>query len=177
MVTMQDRAISLNAVLEIFKELQGHIDEQVVLLFLYRVYKLPPVTPCEDAISREQLIERLEDFNKWCKDGRLQGSKFAVDVVKDMPPVTPQPNEDVMYEEYMRGFNKGKVSIPTGHWIEGKYKDTCDKCRCTYPKNIGFKNYCPNCGAKMVEPQEISDRNLKMWEDIYAEEKRREGSE
>lgn len=24
------------------------------------------------------------------------------------------------------------------------------------------------------EPQEISDRNLKMWEDIYAEEKRRE---
>lgn len=26
---------------------------------------------------------------------------------------------------------------------------------------------------KYAEPQEISDRNLKMWEDIYAEEKRR----
>ena len=29
----------------------------------------------------------------------------------------------------------------------------------------------------MIEPQEISDRNLKMWEEIYAEEKRREGSD
>ena len=27
------------------------------------------------------------------------------------------------------------------------------------------------------EPQDISDRNLKMWEEIYAEEKRRERSE
>ena len=27
------------------------------------------------------------------------------------------------------------------------------------------------------EPQEISDRNLKMWEEIYAEEKRRERNE
>ena len=29
----------------------------------------------------------------------------------------------------------------------------------------------------LFEPQEISDRNLKMWEEIYAEEKRRERSE
>ena len=45
----------------------------------------------------------------------------------------------------------------TGHWIEGKYKDTCDKCRCTYPKNIGFKKYCLNCGARMIEPQESEE--------------------
>lgn len=44
-----------------------------------------------------------------------------------------------------------------GHWIRGKYKDTCDKCRCTYPKNIGFKNYCPYCGHRMIEPQESED--------------------
>ena len=43
-----------------------------------------------------------------------------------------------------------KIAEPkTGHWIRGKYKDTCNHCRCTYPKNIGFKNYCPNCGMKM----------------------------
>lgn len=46
--------------------------------------------PCEDAISRQGLLNRLDDFNKWCKDGRLQGSLFAVDVIKDMPPVTPK---------------------------------------------------------------------------------------
>ena len=27
------------------------------------------------------------------------------------------------------------------------------------------------------KPQEISDRNMKMWEEIYAEEKRRESEE
>jgi hypothetical protein len=45
---------------------------------------------CGDAISRQGLLNRLDDFNKWCKDGRLQGSLFAVDVIKDMPSVTPQ---------------------------------------------------------------------------------------
>ena len=38
-------------------------------------------------IDADALIERLDDFNKWCKDERLQGSLFAVDVVGDMPTV------------------------------------------------------------------------------------------
>ena len=46
--------------------------------------------PCEDCISRQALITRLDDFVKWCKDGRLQGAKFALDVVGDMPPVNPK---------------------------------------------------------------------------------------
>lgn len=51
------------------------------------------------------------------------------DAIAELPSVTPQPK--------------------MGRWIKGKYKDTCDKCRCTYPKNIGIKNYCPNCGTRM----------------------------
>lgn len=47
--------------------------------------------------------------------------------------------------------------LKTGHWIEGRYKDTCSHCRCTYPKDIGFKNYCPNCGTRMVEQQESGE--------------------
>ena len=39
----------------------------------------------DDLISRQALIDRLTVFNEWCKDGRLQGSMFAVDVIKDMP--------------------------------------------------------------------------------------------
>lgn len=38
-------------------------------------------------IDADALIERLDDFNKWCKDERLQGSLFAIDVVGDMPTV------------------------------------------------------------------------------------------
>lgn len=44
-----------------------------------------------DCIDRKALLNRLNDFNEWCKDSRLPGSMFAVDVIKDMPPVTPQP--------------------------------------------------------------------------------------
>ena len=44
----------------------------------------------------------------------------------------------------------------------------CDTCE------VG--NPCLYCKHEF-EPQEISDRNLKMWEEIYAEEKRRERSE
>ena len=44
----------------------------------------------------------------------------------------------------------------------------CDTCE------VG--NPCLYCKHEF-EPQEISDRNLKMWHDIYAEEKRRERSE
>ena len=61
-----------------------------------------------------------------------------------------EDNIDSDYDTALRmGIKALKQEPKTGHWIEGKYKDTCDKCRCTYPKNIGFKNYCPNCGAKM----------------------------
>lgn len=42
-------------------------------------------------IDADALIERLDDFNKWCKDERLQGSLFVVNVVGDMPTVCEIP--------------------------------------------------------------------------------------
>ena len=47
----------------------------------------------------------------------------------------------------------------TGHWVNGEY---CSECGCDVPayiidwqwkKDMDAK-YCPNCGARMVEPQE-----------------------
>jgi hypothetical protein len=50
-----------------------------------------------------------------------------------------------------------------GHWIttrtfmhDGEFY--CDKCKCDSPNNEKW-DYCPNCGAKMVEqPQESEDK-------------------
>ena len=67
------------------------------------------------------------------------------------------------YSDAMRDFRK---EPKTGHWIEGKYRNDdiryndssykCDKCG----RIIDFKeNYCPNCGAKMIEPQETETWN------------------
>jgi len=56
------------------------------------------------------------------------------------------------------------VAIPnkTGHWIitypQGK-QNPIYECPCYHASNSSvFKNYCPNCGCRMVEPQERSDK-------------------
>ena len=50
----------------------------------------------------------------------------------------------------------------TGYWVHGEY---CSECGCDVPayiidwkwqKDMNAK-YCPNCGARMVEPQESED--------------------
>ena len=59
----------------------------------------------------------------------------------NLPSVNPQPK--------------------TGHWIttrtfmhDGEFY--CDRCKCDSPQNEKW-DYCPNCGAKMVEPQESEE--------------------
>lgn len=127
------------------------------------------IEPCDDVISREAIIERLDDFNKWCKDGRLQGSLFAVDVIKDMPSVQPSITTEIeksnfsmeQYKAdidtaYQCGYEQGKKdSNRKGHWIRhdnGKYHwylcSCCDAMAGSDEKMMAY-NFCPNCGADM----------------------------
>ena len=120
-------------------------------------------------ISRQAAIKAIEERAKRIKnEDTLNGLAGAVAILFELPSVNPQEN--------------------TGHWIAQDIHNchTDFKCsECGYIHNFmhlygeptADYTYCPNCGAKMVEPQDISDRNLKMWHDIYAEEKRRERSE
>ena len=99
--------------------------------------------PCEDCISRQAAIETIFE----------QGSveKLEIDfakllllqrAIKALPPVNPQPK--------------------TGHWIRvDKDKLKCSECEvihliAQYPD--GKIDWCPNCGTKMVEPQERNDK-------------------
>ena len=47
----------------------------------------------------------------------------------------------------------------TGHWIDHQEDRwiyaKCSECETVHDTQT---NYCPNCGAKMVEPQERSDK-------------------
>jgi rubrerythrin len=55
------------------------------------------------------------------------------------------------------------VPVKTGHWIESRcdmYE--CSECGHTYTDLSGERygmNYCPVCGAKMVEPQESEEQS------------------
>lgn len=39
----------------------------------------------------------------------------------------------------------------TGHWIDEFGGCECSECGCL---EGGYSDYCPNCGARMIDPQE-----------------------
>lgn len=99
-----------------------------------------------DLISRQAVIEGLNTIN-----GTAELDK-AFEVIERIPPVNPQEPK-------------------TGHWIEiaqysdGKHKVECSECKSHifdrgHANSFNVKNkykYCPNCGCRMLEPQESED--------------------
>ena len=97
--------------------------------------------PCEDAISRQAVLELAFDMAEI--DGEHFDEPFMVIEVadiKDLPPVTPQQK--------------------VGRWIVKKApRGYCDlyECQCGWEQTENTR-YCPNCGCRMVEPQESEDK-------------------
>lgn len=92
----------------------------------------------EDAISRQAVLDICDKYNG-------QGYVWTVirGEVEQLPSVTPQPK--------------------TGHWIYSKAVNTseiiwseCSECKDGERGCAKRMKYCPNCGTKMVEPQEGS---------------------
>jgi ribosomal protein S27E len=112
---------------------------------LQYVIKVLEQEPCEDCISRKKakqfLYEKLDRLN----DNELYDifSRIIDDMYNELPSVTPQPK--------------------MGRWIRvDKDKLKCSECEvihyiAQYPQSANI-NYCPNCGTKMVEPQERSGK-------------------
>ena len=81
--------------------------------------------------------EEAKDYiREWCPYDRQEE---IIKVLEQEPSVTPQPR-------------MGKWSHDGSHWAN---RFICSEC--------GYKlfeeqtKYCPNCGARMVEPQESED--------------------
>ncbi len=139
-----DRAISLNAVLTEVSRWIGYLDEDMISRIQIGIKRLPSVTSCEDAISRDAVIKLAYDMSEI--DGEHFGEPcMVVDVedIQQLPSVTPK----------------------TGHWkvmYEPKNMVVCSKCgKCAYLYNNRGSAYCPHCGCAMFEPQEGAIRNDK----------------
>lgn len=100
--------------------------------------------PSGDLISRQAVYHILDevggDFDK--PREAVVPVDYIADMVGELPPVTPQ----------------SKV----GHWIKEnppmvEQYPFCSECGFVNPFENAL-NYCPNCGARMVEPQERSDK-------------------
>ena len=91
--------------------------------------------PCEDCISKQAVIDACDQSINLFE---------AVDRIKELSSVTPKPK--------------------TGYWFiderpESDRETICSNCEQPIFKyhKLDFDyrpNYCPNCGAKMIEPQE-----------------------
>ena len=129
---------------------------------LRAVKYLPPVNPqpCEDAISRQTVNILVDELARAISDERCfmsrgRSTATIMQDILDLPSVNPQPK--------------------TGHWINrhiiaNKTIDmiVCSECgeEFSYDAETGISEYkyCPNCGAKMVEPQET-----ETWNGIHAQ--------
>ena len=103
--------------------------------------KYAELQPCDDAVSRRAVLDINESHH-----GQMPNHiNYQIwQEIKELPSVRPQEQ--------------------TGHWIEGEvWEDTdggwgrwqkCSVCR----QSKHHKTYfCPDCGAKMVQPQERSE--------------------
>ena len=126
------------------EEAIAHGKEQVEVFggehaeFIKLAIKALDQEPCEDAISRQSMLDYLK---------YLHGEMPEEEFIKELPSVTP--------------------ARKTGHWIDTDvtilnrqgylvHEVICSECDgISYFRSMGNKyigaNYCPNCGAKMDE--------------------------
>ena len=91
------------------------------------------LTPTEDAISRQAVLTYIECILTHGM-GKKKSFEFIKKYVEKQSPATSQPK--------------------MGRWIHFAWSDDCSECGWSTGKYESPTNYCPNCGAKMVEPQE-----------------------
>ena len=130
-----------------------------------------------DCISRKF----MRDLGATCIAYRNEKQKLIPIIGIDfLPSVTPQEPQTFKWCTDCKEYDKEKHCCPrwskvirnavealeqepkTGHWVHGEY---CSECGCDVPayivdwkwqKDMDAK-HCPNCGAKMVEPQESEE--------------------
>lgn len=103
--------------------------------WLQRIKRVPSVESekCSDCISRQAVL----DIAKSSKSNWIDNS-VLFKRVNELPLVTPQPK--------------------IGRWIRRNSFLVPYKCsECNY-ESERYDNYCPNCGARMIESQEGEDK-------------------
>jgi len=102
-------------------------------------------------MTKEEAIKNLNhiraDFLKYNKEDE-KGIKIAV----------PLNSDDIHSIEM--AIEALKQEPKTGHWMPSHIPESIlDECsECGFSCGAFTFNYCPNCGAKMVEPQESEDK-------------------
>ena len=105
--------------------------------------------PCEDAISRQDLLKAVSTWDKFGCDADTKLVPYqdhyipyihyddVVKCIKGMSSVTPQPK--------------------TGHWIDMGSGQECSECGEIQHGYDNFRFYCAKCGSKNVIESEVEE--------------------
>ena len=130
---------------EAYKKIMCHCEEQ---------------DPCEDCISRTEAIKALEYDLSIEADGGLDKYRTVIKdllnaiydtqkkAIEDLPSIQSKPKTGHWIRELIRNEKGGCIGA----------KMICSKCG-NDNKHDEYMNYCPNCGAKMIDPQESEVNN------------------
>ena len=118
-------------------------------------------------MTREEYMRKLADMQtdisayKQEQSGDLISRQAVLETLDDMDNVLDEDRTIENYKELLKECYEVLPSVKpqekTGHWIEHEIEDTlrwleCSNCHCE-THNVKH-NFCPKCGAKMVEKQE-----------------------
>ena len=105
-------------------------------------------------MTNEEAIPRIREHKIIHKMGEPRAIYISEALDMALEALEQEPCEDVFKER------------PIGHWRPVYQGDEIIDYRCsecefghTFGKGTFRMNYCPNCGAKMVESQESEERN------------------
>lgn len=137
-----NREEAINIMSQMIKDEEGFLSDNTVEAHKMAIKALEQ-QPCGNAIDRKLVCAFIDGLIS--DDGER---KKGLEYIKSIPPVNLQPK--------------------TGHWEqygnswEDKFK--CSECGKEQPKILcgeriigHWSDYCPNCGCRMVEPQERSE--------------------
>ncbi len=128
-MTREDAILHMILRREELKRSVGDLDEDIKAFDM--AIEALEQEPCKDAISRSEVLDLIDS-----KDQNYEVRHFKEDV-ECLPSVTPQPK--------------------TGRWIHWASGDDCSECGWSTGRYIPMTRYCPNCGCRMIEPQESED--------------------
>ena len=138
----------------LYKEWQRFLEDNLDYAGISDAYTMAINTlkqePCGDAISRKVVLNKIKEVcfsreKEWIDFRVSQGSNgqrdFIIKFIESLPPVTPKPKTGHWntYELAQGGINE--------KWLE------CSECMWSNALLIP-RNYCPKCGARMMEKED-----------------------
>jgi len=149
-----DRLISEKSVMEVIYGCDWFIDEERAEVIKERIKAIPSAEPKTGYISIDDVMSVFDDY--MCGEVDEEGTDTFLEMLRDKAEQYPQEPK-------------------TGHWIksmrhECTYWDSddnklyeyvihykCSLCGFETGTQAEYFDYCPECGAKMIEPQERSE--------------------